>query len=239
MKQTTKTPLEKLVLLVLADCHNQASGKCFPSLTFICERSMCSRQGAVNALHSLETQGLISARRTAGKSTYYELHTGQLSRPVGRSKTSQHSVPVNSVDPSTQLTALVNSVDSTSQLSRPEPGNNQEVTRNTKRENPAKPDLSPCPQQAIVDLYHETLPSLQRHTQWNTTRQANLRSRWRESCKRQSLDWWKGFFEFVGESDFLMGRVNGRDGKPPFQADLEWLIRPANFAKVVEGKYHR
>jgi hypothetical protein len=22
-------------------------------------------------------------------------------------------------------------------------------------------------------------------------------------------------------------------------ADLEWIIRPTNFAKIIEGKYHR
>jgi hypothetical protein len=35
-----------------------------------------------------------------------------------------------------------------------------------------------------------------------------------------------------------MGRVVGKDGSF-FQADLEWLIRPNNFVKVIEGRYHR
>jgi hypothetical protein len=34
-----------------------------------------------------------------------------------------------------------------------------------------------------------------------------------------------------------MGLVDGCEGKAPFQADLEWLVRPTNFNKVIEGKY--
>ena len=85
-------------------------------------------------------------------------------------------------------------------------------------------------------LYHEILPELRRVREWNETRQRLLSRRWRESRERQSLDWWRQFFGYVRKSDFLMGRTTGRDGRP-FDCDLEWLIRPTNFAKVVEGKY--
>lgn len=94
-----------------------------------------------------------------------------------------------------------------------------------------------CPQKEILQLYHEILPELRRHTQWSDARQTALRARWRESCKRQDLDWWRGFFNYVKESDFLMGRVEAANGSKPFQADLEWLIKSSNFVKVVEGKY--
>jgi hypothetical protein len=36
-----------------------------------------------------------------------------------------------------------------------------------------------------------------------------------------------------------MGRAPPQQGKPPFRADLEWLTKAANFAKIAEGKYHR
>jgi hypothetical protein len=35
----------------------------------------------------------------------------------------------------------------------------------------------------------------------------------------------------------LTGRCEGRKGRP-FVADLEWIIRPKNFAPILEGKYH-
>jgi hypothetical protein len=82
---------------------------------------------------------------------------------------------------------------------------------------------------------------------WNETRAGYLRQRWREVAAELAqekpieagdvLNWWAEFFQSVGKSRFLTGRVNGKDGRA-FVADLEWLIKPSNFAKIVEGKYH-
>lgn len=88
-----------------------------------------------------------------------------------------------------------------------------------------------CPHKEIIDLYHSILPALTPIKEWTEERQKLLRTRWKEKTERQSLDWWKNFFEDVRRSDFLTGKVNG------FKADLEWLIRPKNFIKVLEGKY--
>lgn len=93
-----------------------------------------------------------------------------------------------------------------------------------------------CPHEAIINLYHETLPSLRRVRDWTSARQKLLRQRWREKGDRQCLDWWRDFFRYVADSDFLMGRTKGQ-GRKPFDCDLEWLIRPTNFVKVVEGRY--
>ena len=106
--------------------------------------------------------------------------------------------------------------------------------------------LPSCPHQKVIDLYHESLPYCPQVREWNTTRQKYLQSRWREKAvslgwqkDAEGLEWFKRFFSFVGESKFLTGKADGRNGKPPFLADLEWLMRPSNFAKVVEGKYHQ
>lgn len=101
---------------------------------------------------------------------------------------------------------------------------------------PATPD---CPHGEIVALYHELLPELRRVRDWTPDRQAFLRSRWRENPKRQNLDWWRKFFGYVRECPFLMGEGQQSPDRPPFTADLEWLVRPTNFRKVIEGKYQR
>jgi len=90
---------------------------------------------------------------------------------------------------------------------------------------------SNCPHQQIIELYHKILPELPKIMEWTPQRQAFLRARWKESKNRQNLAWWQLFFEKVKKSDFLMGRVK------EFRADLEWLIRPKNFPKVLEGRY--
>lgn len=103
---------------------------------------------------------------------------------------------------------------------------------------PQKASKPACPHQKILDLYHEILPELQHHRVWTGARQANLKARWNESSKRQELDYWKRFFNYVRQSDFLMGRIE-QNNRTPFIADLEWLVKAGNFAKVIEGKYHR
>lgn len=93
-----------------------------------------------------------------------------------------------------------------------------------------------CPHVEIVAAYHELLPALSRVREWTPARQQLLRKRWKEKPERQSLNWWREFFTYVGRSDFLMGRAN-TPGREPFQCDIEWLLRPSNFVKVIEGKY--
>lgn len=103
--------------------------------------------------------------------------------------------------------------------------------------NPKKSNPPPaCPHQDIIDLYHEILPELPRVKVWDKQRQGFLRARWREDAKRQNLDWWRRFFTAVRTSPWLMGQVPGREGRV-FVCTLEWLIRPTNFRKVIEGYY--
>jgi len=100
----------------------------------------------------------------------------------------------------------------------------------------APADRNPCPLQRIVELYHESLPELPRVEKLTKVRVGYVQQRWREDLP--SVDAWRAYFADVRNSKFLMGKAQGRDGKPPFRADLEWLTRPGNFAKVAEGKYH-
>ena len=96
--------------------------------------------------------------------------------------------------------------------------------------------VSPCPVGEIVKLYHETLPMLPTVEKITKARGGYIRQRWREDLPE--LDHWKNYFAYVAQSRFLTGRTEGRDGKPPFRADLEWITKPGNFAKIAEGKYH-
>lgn len=94
----------------------------------------------------------------------------------------------------------------------------------------------PCPHEAIIKLYHETLPASPTIRDWTTARAAHLRARWNENPKHQSLDWWRGFFTYVAGCGFLTGRVTS-NGRKPFVAGLDWLVKAENFAKVREGRY--
>lgn len=88
----------------------------------------------------------------------------------------------------------------------------------------------------ILDLYHQMLcPPLSKVEKLTNTRRGLIQQRWREDLP--DLHSWADFFRRVQGSDFLMGRSQPRDGRPVFRADLEWICRPANFAKITEGKY--
>jgi hypothetical protein len=100
----------------------------------------------------------------------------------------------------------------------------------------ASPAADPCPHAEIIAAYHELLPELARVRTWDADRQKILRARWREDRERQSVAWWRSYFEYVRRCPFLLGQESSGH-RDPFLADLEWLIRPRNFRKVIEGKY--
>ena len=90
-----------------------------------------------------------------------------------------------------------------------------------------------CPQIKIRKLYNSILPELPEVKSTNRTVEAMVRKRWREDHKRQSLDWWQNYFTGIRDMDFLMGKVNGKH----FNATFEWLVRPTNMSKVLNGNY--
>lgn len=107
-----------------------------------------------------------------------------------------------------------------------------------------------CPADAIVALYHEILPDNPRCKVLSDARRAAVRARWKEAAKltcapfgyssrADGLVAWRRFFEVCAESDFLTGRTPGAPGKPPFIADIDFLMSPSGFAKTLENKYHR
>ena len=131
--------------------------------------------------------------------------------------------------------------------------NTEHITQNTidiylsddKSESAKK--LPDCEHKGVIELYHQWLPTLRKVEVWNATRQGYLRQRWREVAEELAqekpietahvLNWWGDFFQHIGKSKFLTGKVNSKDGRA-FTADLEWILKPSNFAKIIEGKYH-
>lgn len=135
------------------------------------------------------------------------------------------------------------------------PETETEIEKKTETEIICPPDGEPlegnklpgCDHKAVIALYHQNLPTLRKVEVWNETRKGYLRQRWREVAAELAeqkpitghdvLTWWAEFFSHIGTSKFLTGRVNDKSGRS-FVADLEWIIKPTNFCKIVEGKYH-
>ncbi|PZC51481.1 hypothetical protein LH53_10885, partial [Mesotoga sp. TolDC] len=88
---------------------------------------------------------------------------------------------------------------------------------------------SKIPYDEIVEIFNSKCPELPRVIKVTDQRKKFLNARWKEY---PSLDFWNQFFETVSKSNFLNGKVND------FKANFDWLIRPNNFVKVVEGNYN-
>lgn len=106
--------------------------------------------------------------------------------------------------------------------------------------------LPDCPHLEILKAWGEALPTLPQHNVnlWRGARADHLRARWREAAvsegfktEADGVEYFRRLFRYVGQSAFLTGKAQS-NGRRPFVAELEWLVKPANWAKVLEGKYH-
>ena len=107
-----------------------------------------------------------------------------------------------------------------------------------------------CPVGHIVDAYHAEMPLNPQVRILNDTRRKAIAARWREAAKMEvgpfgytnvaaGLEAWKEFFAICSESLFLTGRAKAQQGKPPFLADIDFLMSPSGFVSALENKYHR
>jgi hypothetical protein len=111
----------------------------------------------------------------------------------------------------------------------------------------ASESLPPCPHTEILRLFAEHLPELPqpRAELWDGERAKALKARWRWclTAKRgdgrryatnrdEALQWFGKFFGYVRRCPHLMGE-NSRS----WTADLGWLVKADNFAKVQQGNY--
>jgi predicted phage replisome organizer len=104
----------------------------------------------------------------------------------------------------------------------------KELEKDLEKETNKERD-SKIPYDEIVEIFHSKCPDLPRVIKVTEQRKKFLNARWKEY---PSLDFWNQFFDTVSKSQFLIGKVND------FKANFDWLIRPNNFVKVVEGNYN-
>lgn len=110
----------------------------------------------------------------------------------------------------------------------------------------AKPTV-PCPYQAIVDAYHETLPMLPKVKLLPASRQKAMRTMWgwvlsstksdgqrRAETTDDALLWIRGYFGRASANDFLMGRTARSAEHAGWQCDLDFLLTDKGMKQVIE-----
>lgn len=64
----------RFVLLALADCHNEKTGECFPSVETLCELTLMAERAIRQHLRDLESSGYVTRIFGRGRRTDYTLH---------------------------------------------------------------------------------------------------------------------------------------------------------------------
>jgi hypothetical protein len=126
----------------------------------------------------------------------------------------------------------------------PEPYRNQEQEQEQEQEQ----DLTAlsesvdsssdrCPVAKIIERFRLRAPSLVQPRIIPDSTKSAIAARWRQSPKHQSLEFWEDFFQYCEKLPLLTGNVPSRSGGSPFRADLGWVVKAENFAKIVNGNY--
>lgn len=111
----------------------------------------------------------------------------------------------------------------------PKGGEADSSLRSESRQNidgytPPKPERTDY--QGVLDAYHECCPSFPAVIKLTETRKRAIKAR----LKDYGLDEIKRAFSLAEQSDFLKGSFG-------WQASFDWLMKPANMTKVLEGNY--
>ena len=251
----------KAILRCLCDCADE-TGYCFPSRATIIAEVECDKKIIAPALSFLEKEGWIVVRRNQkGNSNVYQINldklksgtengstvvpkTGRPEKGLTRKGDNSSTENGSTVDPKTGH-EYINNISITDQYI-----SNTSITcpqsESADSPKPQKNQL-PCPQQKLIELYHQQLPTLPMVRSWSSpTRVTTMRTRWREVCKdkgftteAEGLSWFEQFFAFCSQSAFLRGEgTPNRETGRPFVPDLEWLLKPNNFAKIIDRRYH-
>ena len=89
-------------------------------------------------------------------------------------------------------------------------------------------EKDPVDFQFIIDNYHHLCPKMNKVAVINKLREGFINARIGEYGQQKVIE----VLRLAGESDFL----NGKNDKA-WKADFEWIMRPQNFVKIMEGKY--
>ena len=84
------------------------------------------------------------------------------------------------------------------------------------------------PYAEVFKAYADELKELPQLRIKDDARKKMIKGIWRMDDRFQTVDFWKRYFQYVHGIPFLMG-MNG--------IGFDWLLKPANFKKVLEGNY--
>lgn len=207
-------PLRKLVLIKLADNANDL-GECWPSYQHIADQCEISRRSVITHVNKLEVMGFLKKRYRKGTEKPNSSNVFILDFDGAYSSPSESPAPHGE---SPALPHGESPAPRTSHSLEPviEPDSDQRAER--------------VPYEEIFKAYAKELPGLPQVRIKDAARKAAIKNRWNADPRFKSVEFWQKYFEYAGKSDFLMNQCRA--------IGFDWLMKPANFKKVLEGNYH-
>lgn len=220
--QKTELPVDKLVLLSLADLANE-DGQSWPSRRLLADRAMCSVDTVDRSIARLEASGII-------------VKTQRLHAAGGLSSSCYTLVAVanvkpQTVDPLPQIAATPHRGNGAATLAAQDAATG--TTIEPKKETPIAPKgADPLEVLRAFEAWNEMALrcALPQAKSLSPNRKTKLGARIREAG---GLDGWKQALAEIERSSFLLGRKDGAD----FRADLDFVLKRDKFTKIAEGGY--
>lgn len=216
---------ELLVLLALADFCNDA-GECWPSMSAIARKARVWERSARRIVRRLEAQGFLEIRVGGGRCTSSRYRILMRENPDRQSGIDNPGS--GNPDPGSQKPGPTGPETRTRRS--PEPSGTVSEPQSASYEAHVIRHASE-PSEAIA-LYNRAAaeagwPQVQR---MSPTRTRALKARLAE-CG--GIEGWEVALRRALDSDFLCGRTT----RPWAGFCFDWLVKPGNFAKVMEGNY--
>lgn len=106
---------------------------------------------------------------------------------------------------------------------------NLDIEEESTEDTPPQTEAEHCPFVKIKDLYHQICISYPKLRSIDGNRKKAIAARWRTY---KNLEVFEELFTIAESSDFLKGNNDSN-----WSADFDWMMKPTNFSKILEGKY--
>lgn len=252
MNAKVGNPLRKLVLIKLADNANDY-GECWPSYQHIADHCEIARSTVKNHVRELEKSGfLVREYRRDGKinrSNVFHLTIGNGARSSRAPDNLGHQITQGGAPDNPGGGAPDNPRTSHSLEPVKEPlVDSGEIDVEASAIKSKKTKLPACPIDTIINLWSEIMPDKKQPlvSIWKQGQNGvNLSNRWKQCFSIQhsredrklyhdldsGIEFWRLLFQHLRRSEFLMADDRNFFG-------LDWIVKKANFEKILEGKYH-
>ena len=232
-------PYAKYIACLLSTYMNEQGDNCFPSIARICLETGLTKPTVIKYIQVLKQEGWLLTKKKGYKgqawahNQYYpnipgnvveEIHCLQKEKAV---KEVNHLSEGGKTESRRRLNSEHKAVKEV---------NTSSTDNSTDNSTEEPPKAVPVPYAEIVNLYHKKLPSHPHIAGLSANRKAQIKARWKNGLP--DLESWKEYFDYVHESDFLTGNTSPSNGKKPFIAGIDFLIKENNVLKIIEGNYH-